>query len=338
MEELEELRKKTRRLQKIINIFSVMASAMVIIIYVGNFIFVFKESHASQQTSNQGGLFFEKFAVLNNSFTDSNIIFFIFLLIFGSMFIFISIILFFQMRYRKLYNEYLSKYKSVIVSDGIKEAFAKMNVENLSIDYDIGIPIETIKESKMMQIGNHYESSDLYSGTYKDVDFECSDVLIQEISSDSDGGTYTTTYFMGQWYVIEFNKEFQGEFQVCEKKFRFSDLLSIENIEQVKVEDEEFNKLFYIFSTNAHSVFYVLTPHIIEAIKEINNTIEGDLIFCFFNSKLHIGVLNYNDNFTSTFSVARKIDIEQEKEKIKKEVSPVIKFIDELRLDKKIFK
>lgn len=319
MEELEELRKKASTLKKIRNIIATVIFATIIALWFLPFInldFIYEIS--------------------KYFFPETEEMFFIYRYSFGIIGMGVIILFYIEVRYGTIYKEYSTKYKQVIILEKAKEIFAEMNIENFEMDYQHGFPIDVIKESKMMCFGNRYESNDLYSGVYKDVGFNCSDILIQNITTDSDGGTDTTTYFKGQWYVLEFNKEFQGEFQVCEKTFKYSDLISIKDLEKVQVEDSEFNKIFNIYSNNAHSVFYVLTPHIIEAIKEINKSIEGELIFCFFNSKLHIGVSNDSDLFSP--SVLKEINIEEEKSKIKKEVSPVIKLIDELRLDNKIFK
>ena len=230
---------------------------------------------------------------------------------------------------KKAYDD---KYKKDIVTTTMQEIFT-----DVGFDYDKGFPSSIISNTGMMRMGNTYSSNDWYSGKYKDVTFACSDVLIQEVTHDSEGHTSTTTYFSGQWYIFGFNKKFKGEFQVCEKDFHYSKHggLFDKSVEKVEVEDVDFNKKFRIYSNDAHSVFYVLTPHIIENIKKINNDIAGSLLFCFKDNLLHVGVYNGKDNFKP--KVFSSMNLEEEKSKVRKEIEPITKFVDELRLDNSIF-
>ena len=223
-------------------------------------------------------------------------------------------------------------YKQQIVTTTMQELFT-----DVGFDYDKGYPIDVIAGTGMMRIGNTYSSNDWYSGKYKDVAFSCSDVYIAEVTHDSDGDTDTTVYFSGQWYIFTFNKSFKGAFQVCEKGFNYSKHggLFDKSIQKVELEDVNFNKEFNVYSTDAHSVFYVLTPHIIESIRKINEAIPGRLLFCFIGNLLHIGVYNGKDNFQP--KVFKSMNLEDEKQKVRKEIEPITKFIDELRLDNSIF-
>lgn len=260
--------------------------------------------------------------------------FFSFLMILLGMIIFVIVII---IGVSKLANtitkmedvscDYYDNYKKIIVEEALNQLF-----DNVELS-EAGFLEKTIKESGMFGTGNGYISNDLYFGKYKDISFECSDVYIY---NNLDDDSPTTTYFKGQWYIFEFNKEFKGKFQVLEAGYLFSKIVELDNFEQIKTEDEEFNKMFNIFGNNAHSVFYVLTPHIIESIKKLNEKIEGHLLFYFFDSKLHIGVDNQHDMFKP--KIKQKINLEKELEVIKQEVNPIIEFIDELKLYNKIFK
>lgn len=229
-------------------------------------------------------------------------------------------------------KKYSTAYKKEIVTTTMQELFT-----DIVFDYDKGLPSSVIKETDMMRLGNRYSSNDWYSGKYKDVSFTSSDVSIEEVTTDSEGHTHTTVYFRGQWYIFNFNKNFKGKFQVCEKDFHYSKHggLFDKSIEKVEVEDIDFNKQFRIYSTDAHSVFYVLTPHIIESIKKINEAIPGRLLLIFKDNSLHVGIYNGSDNFEP--SIFHKIDVEKSKEKVRKEIEPITKFVEELRLDNNIF-
>ena len=237
---------------------------------------------------------------------------------------------------RKKKEAFERQYKKVVVIDVMREVFT-----DVKFNYDKGLPISVIRGTDMMHTGNIYNSNDLFSGKYKNVNFSCSDITIGNETTDSDGNTSTTYYFIGQWYIFDFNKCFRGEFQVCENSFRHSNkktgFLGIGKVNDiVEVEDVEFNKTFSVYASDPHSVFYVLTPKIIESIKQINEEVSGKLLFCFIGSKLHVGVYSGKDNFK--VSAFHKVDLEKAKEKIKKELLPITNFIDKLDLDNDIFK
>ena len=229
-------------------------------------------------------------------------------------------------------KKYDDKYKKDIVTTTMQEIFT-----DVGFDYDNGFPSSIIRDTGMMRMGNTYSSNDWYSGKYKDVTFACSDVLIQEVTTDSEGHTDTTTYFSGQWYIFGFNKVFKGSFQVCEKGFNYSKHggLFDKSIEKVEMEDVDFNKLFKVYSTDAHSVFYVLTPHTMESIKKLNDAIPGRLLFCFKDNLLHVAVYNGKDNFRP--KVFSSMNLEEEKAKVRKEIEPITQLVEELRLDNSIF-
>ena len=231
---------------------------------------------------------------------------------------------------------FLKSYKEKIVIATLNSIF-----EDVHFDLEKGISKEVIRDTNMMSMGNTYYSNDYFYGKYKDIGFQCSDVTIQEVTTDGEGHTTTTTYFDGQWYIFEFNKNFKGSFQVCEKSFHYSKrqgglFSKEEKDEKIEMEDQEFNKQFKVFGTDPHSVFYVLTPNTIERIKKVNNEIPGSLLFCFKNSQLHIGVYNGKDLFEP--KLRKKVNLQQDTQTTKSEINSLLQFVDILRLDNDLFK
>ena len=231
---------------------------------------------------------------------------------------------------------FLKSYKEKIVIATLNSIF-----EDVHFDLEKGISKEVIRDTNMMSMGNTYYSNDYFYGKYKDIGFQCSDVTIKEVTTDGEGHTTTTTYFDGQWYIFEFNKNFKGSFQVCEKSFHYSKrqgglFSKEEKDEKIEMEDQEFNKQFKVFGTDPHSVFYVLTPNTIERIKKVNNEIPGSLLFCFKNSQLHIGVYNGKDLFEP--KLRKKVNLQQDTQTTKSEINSILQFVDILRLDNDLFK
>ena len=231
-------------------------------------------------------------------------------------------------------KEYKKIYKKNITLETFKSVFT-------DIDYspNSGLPKSIISSTKMMNTGDRYHSNDHISAKYKEINFECADVHIEEEYEDKDGDTHYTTIFKGQWFIFDFNKTFKANVQICEKSFRGAKrggLFSDEVYEKVKMEDVDFNKTFKIYAENELDAFYVLTPNTMEKIKKLNDQLSGNLLFCFINSKMHIGLHNRKDLFEP--NVYKKINLEEEKQRMLSDIKIITEFVDILDLDNDLFK
>ena len=236
--------------------------------------------------------------------------------------------------FSKANKKYQDLYKKTVVIETFKKIFQDVN-----FNLDQGISYQKISETKMMDMGDSFSSNDYVCGKYKDIPFESSDVEITETRTDSDGDSYTVTLFRGQWYIFDFNKSFKADLQVCEKGFsnsRRGGLFSKTPFKKVELEDMEFNKLFKVYAQNELDAFYVLTPNTMENIKKLLSKINGKLLLCFINERLHIGVESNKDFYEA--SLRKKVDIPSSIEKTKNEISVITDFIDILRLDNDLFK
>lgn len=260
------------------------------------------------------------------AFITHTIEFFVFSIIIG---IFISAIA----TYGKAKNFNLL-YKNTIVLSVFKKLF-----NNINYNPDFGISRDVIASTEMVDMGNEYESNDYLSATYKNIKFETADVTITQVTHDSKGNTHRSTYFKGQWYVFDFNKNFKSNIQVCEYSFmhnKTGGLFSSNRLRKIELEDMEFHKKFEVFAQNDLEAFYILTPSVIQRIKLLEEKINGALILCFVNNKLHLGVHNYKDFFEP--SLSRPINLEQDEQNILNSTNDIINFINDLQLDNDLFR
>ena len=143
--------------------------------------------------------------------------------------------------------------------------------------------------------------------------------------------------------IFDFNKEFKTNMQVVHKSFPNSanpnntifnrpDL----KYETVKVENENFNNTFVIRSQNELNTYYILTPHLMEKMLQVSSGIGRRMMFCFIANQLHIAIYTGTDSFEN--SAYHKLDPQKEKEGIIKDIALITSFVDELNLDRKIFK
>ena len=228
--------------------------------------------------------------------------------------------------YKKLYNE-------VIVRTVFERYF---DIREFNSDY--GIPYSAIKNTRMMKMGNTYSSNDFLCGEYKNIAFSQSDVTISEEHYTGRQKT-SITYFKGRWMIFDFNKNFDCDLLVHDKSFNYADHrknLFSKEFEKIRFENIEFNKAFESYTNNEQEAFYIITPHIMDSMTELREKTNGALIFCFCRNQLHIGVNNRRDAFEPP--IFRPIDVESAISDISYDVSIITRFVDELNLDRKVYK
>lgn len=226
-------------------------------------------------------------------------------------------------------------FKNIFVKKALED-----NFENITYNPDKGFDEEFIDEIGMLDTADSYHSNDLITGEYKGIKFECSDIHIQEEhkSTDSDGNTTTTwvTIFEGKLMIFEFNKKFKADLQVSSASFGAEALPWGKRFTKVEMEDIEFNKKFCVYAENEHEAFYILTPHFMEKLKEIEEKINAGIMFCFVDNKLHIALDNNKDSFEC--NVFKPINEKEIEEEIIKDIKEITNFVEELNLDNDLFK
>ena len=91
-------------------------------------------------------------------------------------------------------------------------------------------------------------------------------------------------------------KSFYSSTKVAEKEFLDSGNPGwFSGFEKLETESIEFNELFGVYTTNEHDAFYLLTPHFMEKIIELERKFEGRLTVGFINSQIHVLIYN-NEN------------------------------------------
>lgn len=235
-------------------------------------------------------------------------------------------------RDRDKFNDF---YKKTIVLNAFKKIFT-------DIEYDIekGISYDKIASTQMIDMGSNFHSNDYIKAKYKNINFEFSDVHITEVRAQSaaDRGYETVTLFKGQWFIFDFNKNFKTNIQVCANNFRNANTNFSSEIKfnKVHTEDMEFNNEFRIYAQNELDAFYILTPNTIEKIKELKRKSYGELLLCFIDNRLHVGLNNYKDLFEA--NILKKINFYDENNKIFSEIRIITEFIDTLGLDNNLFR
>ena len=207
-------------------------------------------------------------------------------------------------------------------------------VDDGRFDPDSGLNIGKVYATEFVRHADRWHTEDYLSGSMSGVQFESSDVKLEErhVEHTKNGTrTYYETYFLGRIFVFDFNKSFDGYLQVLEH----GRPTVKRGYNKVKLESVQFNKKFKTYATSDHSAFYVLTPHFMEALMDFEKNNKGSIKFSFIDNLLYIGIHNNRDTFE--LRMFRPLDEETFKE-FERDLLVIKEVIDELRLNNRIFK
>lgn len=210
------------------------------------------------------------------------------------------------------------------------------NFDDVNFTPERGFEESFINKIGMLDTADRYHSNDLFSAKYNGIDFQQADIHTEDRYEDNEGHVSYITRFKGRYMIFEFNKTFKANVSVASKGFSSASLPRKKKFHEVKMEDVEFNKCFKVYSENEYDAFYILTPHFMEKLKELNNKVNGELLFGFVDNKLHIAVDNYDDSFEhDVFVEIDEVSIENE---ILKDIKLITDFVKDLDLENDLFR
>lgn len=233
----------------------------------------------------------------------------------------------------KAYKRYVGMYTDEFVPVIVRTLF-----DRAYYCYEMGFSESEVRQMQIIRMGNQFRSEDLLRATYNDVNFKCSDVIIEDLDDSRGylGDQYVSTLFSGIIYEFDFNKKFVCNMQIQDKNFIAPALPSDGvGMRRVQLENVTFNKKFKTFTTNEHDTFYILTPQLMEQILALSNKYLS-LSMNFVNQKLVIAVNTPKGTFEPS-KLTGKMIYEDEKEKIRREIMDIIEIVERLKLDNKIF-
>ena len=213
-----------------------------------------------------------------------------------------------------------------IVSTALNEVFEQ-------VEYHAGkhLPDALIRNTDMGSMDcDTIGGSDYVKAVYKGVNIEMSDICLNRVDTviDDEGEVYekTTKMFEGLWMICDFKKALSADLRLRERS-KIGQKLAAGG---VKTDNGAFNRKFHIHSNSPHDVFYILTPHMMEYILEMDRKASGDTYMRFLREgKLHIAI----DSGRNFFEIKDlNTDVATLKRQFVGEVRYITDLIDELRL------
>ena len=168
-----------------------------------------------------------------------------------------------------------------------------------------------------------YSGEDMISGIYKGIKFTTADISMTHQSGGKNSTTVTD--FKGCMWVFEYNnKTINSRIDLYEKDYLKRHSLRKNGLEKVEFEDIDFNNKIKTYASNAHDAFYVITPQIIDRLKNNINNISGDILYSIQENKLYLVISSSKNRME--FKRFRN-NYEELIESLKEDVSPILETI-----------
>ena len=233
---------------------------------------------------------------------------------------------------KRVARNYAAFYKDYFIRAALESVFTELDYQPTN-----SIPERTIRSAEIIERkSNEFSGADYIVGKYKGVDMQFSDVYIKRRKVRNKKEDVVTDIFKGKWMMFRFNKDFNVKLQLRgQDSFEYSEIL-LDQWQEIEMEDMQFNKEFEIQTTDPHETYYILTPHMMERIKRVSAANKGKTSMCFMHGWLYVLVKSSKKTFEVPFY--KKIDAEFVDKKLYNNIHTITNVIDELQIDKNIFK
>jgi len=155
------------------------------------------------------------------------------------------------------------------------------------------------KKSQFLKGYSNYVGEDYFSGVYKEISFEFSELKVTQKNSKS-----TTTVFNGTFYVLKSPKLLSGRTtvvtDVAEKLFgglgRALQTLNFGRDSLIRIQDQYFEQQFAVYSNNESEAQEIISSDLIQFLMDLK-TQNSQVFFGFSEDNLYLGLYNTLDLF-----------------------------------------
>lgn len=224
-------------------------------------------------------------------------------------------------KFSDITKEYTNTYKKLIASQTLKECF-----EESSYFPERGFSPEEFQKAHLIYWRSNfrYSSEDFIVGVSQNVPFRQSDIRITH-TTGSGKNRRTVVDADGRLTQFVYSKDIKGRILIVKRGFHA--MLDVD-CEKIELEDVDFNKKFAVYAEDPHSVYYLLTPPMMEYIKNLYNA-DSAVYISFDGENLYILRSGRGGIFVPPFG---KLDVEKEIQKSKRELNEINRIIEILKL------
>ena len=185
-----------------------------------------------------------------------------------------------------------------------------------------------IRNSEMFSYYNREHVDDVFYGNYNGINFKIVEICL-EYHRRSGKHSSTTTIFDGILLRISMDKKFNGQTVVRPDTLFHSSTAS--HLKRTELEDVDFEKKFDVFTTDEIEARYLITPALMEKLKNIGKAFYAQRTYCAFNnSEILIGFSN-SQNFFEVCSINKPLNDRAHFIKMLNEIIEIYKLIDYLK-------
>lgn len=191
---------------------------------------------------------------------------------------------------------------------------------------------QTIKDTKIFSNFSHRDNDDNFYGTYKGLSININETELYNYRKDSKGRLKKEIEFKGVLVEIDVKKPFKGHTIIRNQCGIFNKKV----YEEVKLEDPEFSKQYYVDSNDQIESRYLLTTSFMERFKNIKSAFLGSSIEASFkNNKLILAISTSKDLF-KLGRIGLPVNDTKQFTKLLNEFISILAIVDELKLNQNI--
>ncbi len=189
----------------------------------------------------------------------------------------------------------------------------------------------TIKESTIFDRFEDKKDDDSFYGTYKGLAININETELTYTTRDSEGRTEKHTEFKGVIAQIDFKKRFMGHTIIRNRCFANRRVY-----EEIKLEDPEFSKKYYVDGSDQVESRYILTTSFMERFKNIKTAFRASSIQASIkDSKILIAISTDKDLFRLG-DINKPINDTKQFTELLNEFVSILAIVDELKLNQNI--
>ncbi len=231
-------------------------------------------------------------------------------------------------------NFYTTKMHNIFMDNNIVKDVLCEFFKVLEYDKYKHINSRVFKDTNLMPTFDKISGGDYVKGIYRGSNIEFSDITLTGVSK---GKSNSSIVFKGMWIVYDLDKEVPAKLLVRENIFdsKSGKYRQVKN--DIATDNTFFNERYEVQTADPHTAFYILTPHFMERINNLNNRIGGRLYLNFQRKKVFIALNSNHNMFEIDYNSPNGQNIAHMRDKFRWEIRCIIDIIDELRQNKALF-
>lgn len=234
-------------------------------------------------------------------------------------------------------KKFRNRIKSQLLTD-LLFLFGNFNIYRNEI-----ISLKEIKNTGLFPNANIKNDDDRIGGTYKGINvflFE-TELSQQDESNDINRRKYSNSVqvFKGLILRTVMNKKYNGRTIIKQRALNTTgqnEFKAPQDLEEVILEDSEFNKSYAVFSNDQVEARYLITPTFMERLKKIRNVFGAYEIHCVFEDNYITLFLETGRDFFEVGDINTTLCNKKNYEKIFRELVSIFNLIHYFKLDKKL--